>query len=61
MVKAEQEKSLLPGQFMKTVKGIKLIEFNVRFGDPEAMNVLPLLETNFNDISQSRWESLSER
>ncbi len=43
-------KGFLYGQFMKTVKGIKLIEFNVRFGDPEAINVLPLLETNFNDI-----------
>ncbi|MFX1267271.1 MAG: phosphoribosylamine--glycine ligase [Promethearchaeota archaeon] len=43
-------KGFLYGQFMKTVKGIKLIEFNVRFGDPEAMNVLPLLENNFNDI-----------
>lgn len=45
-----QYKGFLYGQFMKTVKGIKLIEFNVRFGDPEAMNVLPLLENNFNDI-----------
>ncbi|MFX0136489.1 MAG: phosphoribosylamine--glycine ligase [Candidatus Hodarchaeota archaeon] len=43
-------KGFLYGQFMKTVKGIKLIEFNVRFGDPEAMNVLPLLGKNFNDI-----------
>jgi phosphoribosylamine--glycine ligase len=29
---------------------LKLIEFNVRFGDPEAMNVLPLLKDNFVDI-----------
>jgi phosphoribosylamine--glycine ligase len=43
-------KGFLYGQYMKTVKGIKLIEFNVRFGDPEAMNVLPLLKTNFIDI-----------
>jgi phosphoribosylamine--glycine ligase len=35
---------------MKTNKGIKLIEYNVRFGDPEAMNVLPLLKNNFIDI-----------
>ncbi|MFX1353239.1 MAG: phosphoribosylamine--glycine ligase [Promethearchaeota archaeon] len=43
-------KGFLYGQFMKTAKGIKLIEFNVRFGDPEAMNVLPLLKNNFVDI-----------
>jgi phosphoribosylamine--glycine ligase len=43
-------KGFLYGQFMKTAKNIKLIEFNVRFGDPEAMNVLPLLKNNFIDI-----------
>jgi phosphoribosylamine--glycine ligase len=43
-------KGFLYGQFMKTTKGIKLIEFNSRMGDPEAMNVLPLLKTNFVDI-----------
>jgi phosphoribosylamine--glycine ligase len=52
-VKAEtgiEYKGFLYGQFMKTVNGLKLIEFNARFGDPEAMNVLPLLKTNFVDI-----------
>lgn len=34
----------LYGQFILTVKGPRLVEFNVRFGDPEAMNVLPLLD-----------------
>ena len=43
-------KGFLYGQFMKTKNGNKLIEFNARFGDPEAMNVLPLLKTNFIDI-----------
>ncbi len=38
------------GQFMLTVDGPKIIEINARFGDPEAMNVLPLLETDFVDI-----------
>ena len=38
------------GQFMLTVDGPKIIEINARFGDPEAMNVLPLLETDFIDI-----------
>ena len=52
-VKAEtgvEYKGFLYGQYMKTKKGIKLIEFNARLGDPEAMNVLPLLKTNFIDI-----------
>jgi phosphoribosylamine--glycine ligase len=43
-------KGPLYGQFMKTASGNKLIEFNARFGDPEAMNVLPLLKTNFIDV-----------
>jgi len=43
-------KGPLYGQFMKTASGNKLIEFNARFGDPEAMNVLPLLKTNFVDV-----------
>ncbi|UCH72296.1 MAG: phosphoribosylamine--glycine ligase, partial [Thermoplasmatales archaeon] len=41
------------GQFMLTVDGPKIIEINARFGDPEAMNVLPLLETDFVDICQA--------
>jgi len=41
---------ILYGGFMATVNGVKLIEYNARFGDPEAMNVLSLLETDFIDI-----------
>ena len=41
------------GQFMLTVNGPKIIEVNARFGDPEAMNVLPLLETDFIEICRS--------
>ncbi|NVM45244.1 MAG: phosphoribosylamine--glycine ligase [Candidatus Lokiarchaeota archaeon] len=43
-------KGFLYGGYIKTANGIKLIEFNARLGDPEAMNVLPLLKTNFIDI-----------
>jgi phosphoribosylamine--glycine ligase len=35
---------------MNTVKGPKVIEFNARFGDPEAMNVLSLLTSDLSDI-----------
>lgn len=41
---------ILYGQFMATAKGISVIEFNARFGDPEAMNVIPLLENDFLDV-----------
>ncbi|MGP8320138.1 MAG: phosphoribosylamine--glycine ligase [Methanosarcinaceae archaeon] len=43
-------KGTLYGQFMLTKDGPKVIEFNARFGDPEAMNVLPLLETDYVDV-----------
>ena len=41
------------GQFMLTADRPKIIEINARFGDPEAMNVLPLLETDFVDICKA--------
>jgi phosphoribosylamine--glycine ligase/phosphoribosylformylglycinamidine cyclo-ligase len=40
----------LYGSFMKTVSGeIKLIEYNVRLGDSEAVNILGLLESSLID------------
>jgi phosphoribosylamine--glycine ligase len=51
-------KGIIYGQFM-IAKSItedrpspKLIEFNCRFGDPEAMNVLAILESNLADICE---------
>ena len=41
------------GQFMLTSDGVKIIEINARFGDPENMNVLPLLKTDFIDLCTS--------
>ena len=38
-------RGILYGGFMLTKKGVKVIEYNARFGDPEAMNVLSILET----------------
>jgi phosphoribosylamine--glycine ligase len=43
-------KGILYGQFMLTRNGLKVIEYNVRFGDPEAMNVLPIMNSNFVNI-----------
>jgi phosphoribosylamine--glycine ligase len=43
-------KGILYGQFMNTARGPKVIEFNARFGDPEAMNVLSLLSSDLSDI-----------
>ncbi|HLF16543.1 MAG TPA: phosphoribosylglycinamide synthetase C domain-containing protein, partial [Candidatus Thermoplasmatota archaeon] len=43
----------LYGQFMLTVDGPKVIEVNARFGDPEAMNVLHLLESDYVDILEA--------
>ena len=43
-------KGVLYGGFMATKDGVKLIEYNARFGDPEAMNVLSILKTDFLDI-----------
>ena len=37
---------------IKTSNGIKVIEFNVRFGDPETEVILPLLETSLIDLIQ---------
>ncbi len=43
-------KGILYGQFILTVNGPRVIECNARFGDPEAMNVLPLLKSDFTEI-----------
>lgn len=43
----------LYGGLMLTDKGIKTIEFNARFGDPEAEVILPRLKTDFCDIIEN--------
>ena len=46
-------RGILYGGYMKTEKGVKLIEFNARFGDPECVNLLSLLETPLTNILKS--------
>ena len=46
-------KGIMYGGFMATASGVRLIEYNARFGDPEAMNVLPLLKTDFVDLCEA--------
>lgn len=41
---------VLYGGLMKTADGIKVIEFNARFGDPETEVVLPLLESDAFEV-----------
>lgn len=43
-------KGVLYGGLMKCEDGIKVIEFNARFGDPEAEVVLPRLESDVYEI-----------
>jgi phosphoribosylamine---glycine ligase len=39
--------------FFATAEGVKVIEFNARFGDPECMNILSLFEGNWPEVMQS--------
>jgi phosphoribosylamine--glycine ligase len=48
----ERYKGVLYGQFM-VGKKLKLIEFNCRFGDPEAMNVLSIMKSDMVDICEN--------
>ena len=37
---------------MATAKGVSLIEYNARFGDPEVMNVLPIMKTDLIEVCE---------
>ncbi|WP_125761142.1 phosphoribosylamine--glycine ligase [Companilactobacillus hulinensis] len=41
---------ILYAGLIKTINGIKVIEFNVRFGDPETEVVLPRLKNNLSEV-----------
>lgn len=46
----EDYKGIIYGGFIKTRTGVKLIEYNARFGDPEVMNVLPIISSDLYEI-----------
>jgi len=49
----ETYRGILYGGFMLTRQGLRLLEYNARFGDPEALNVLSLLKTDLVDICEA--------
>ncbi|MFC1641465.1 phosphoribosylamine--glycine ligase [Myxococcota bacterium] len=49
-VTGQPYRGVLYGGFMATATGVRLIEYNARFGDPEALNVIPLLRSGFLDL-----------
>ncbi len=49
----EKYVGVMYGGFMVTRKGVRLIEYNARFGDPEALNILPILKTDFVKVCES--------
>ncbi|MGD0082359.1 MAG: phosphoribosylamine--glycine ligase [Acidimicrobiales bacterium] len=46
-------RGVLYGGFMAVADGVRLIEYNARFGDPEAMNVLPLLSSDLLELCRA--------
>jgi phosphoribosylamine--glycine ligase len=48
----EEYKGILYGQFMLG-RELKVIEFNCRFGDPEAMNVLSIIDSDMGEVCES--------
>jgi len=49
----EPYRGILYGGFIATRNGIRLIEYNARFGDPECLNLLTLLETDLVAIARA--------
>lgn len=39
--------------FFATAEGVKVIEFNARFGDPECMNIMSLFEGSWTEVMRS--------
>ncbi len=49
----EPYRGILYGGFMATRNGVRLIEYNARFGDPECLNLLTLLESDLVAICRA--------
>lgn len=49
-------RGILYGGFIAVRDGVRVIEYNARFGDPEALNVLPILASDFVELCQSMIE-----
>jgi len=46
-------KGVLYGGFIAMKDGVRLIEYNARFGDPEVMNILPVLKNDFVEVCKA--------
>lgn len=46
---------VLNGGFFLTRDGLKFMEFNARFGDPEGLSILQVLRTPFSDVVRMMW------
>ncbi len=52
---------VLNGGFFVTKRGIRFMEFNGRFGDPEGLNILTILKGSFSQLLEDIWnKKLSE-
>ena len=49
----EYYKGIMYAGLIVTKNGVKLLEYNARFGDPEAMNILPIMETDFVEVCEA--------
>ena len=49
----ELYKGVMYGGFIITKQGVKLIEYNARMGDPEAMNVLSIMKSDFVEMCRA--------
>ena len=49
-------KGVLNGGFFKTKEGIRFMEFNARFGDPEGLNILSILDSSFSELLIKIWD-----
>ena len=49
----QKYKGVLYGGFMLTPRGLRLLEYNARLGDPETLNVLSILKTDFATVCEA--------